>query len=64
MEESYLKDREYLEAMIRSNKMELAEIRVKHRIAIAVYNTEVDGLQGQIDSMEKQLGENVCEGAE
>lgn len=48
-------DSKYLELQLRSKKLELAEVQVQHRIAIATYATKVDMLQAQIDSIEKQL---------
>lgn len=50
-----LTDREYLQQILKSAKIELKEIEIKHRIAIAEFNVKKEILQKQIDSIEFQL---------
>lgn len=56
-----ISNKEYLERILSSNKMELKELEIKHRIAIAEYNTKRELYQNQINSIELQLEENQDE---
>lgn len=48
---------EYLKQILSSKKMELRELNIKSRIAIAEFNAKREMLEQQIYSIEKQLGE-------
>lgn len=48
----------YLKNLLFTAKSQLEEKKVKHRIAIAVFDTEREFLQNQIDSIERQLETN------
>jgi len=56
-----ISNKEYLEKILSSNKMELKELEIKHRITIAEYNTKRELYQNQINSIEMQLEENQDE---
>lgn len=46
---------EYLKRTLRTKKMELTNLNIEHRIAIAKHEVKKDMLQKEIDSIERQL---------
>lgn len=54
-----ISDKDYLRRMLKSLELELNEVQIQHRIAIAEFNIKRDILNRQIDSIELQLKENT-----
>jgi hypothetical protein len=50
-----LSHEEYLKQILRTKQMELENLKISHRIAIAEYDTKKEMLNNQIDSIERQL---------
>ena len=50
-----LKTEGYLKQTLKTKKIELENLKISHRIAIAKYDTKKEMLISQIDSLEKQL---------
>jgi hypothetical protein len=48
-------DKTYLEQQLRTKKIELDNVKIEHRIALAVYEVKKEMLNSQIDSLERQL---------
>lgn len=46
---------QYLNRVLASKRMELNELKIKHRVEIAEYNVKLDMLNNQIYSIENQL---------
>ena len=53
-----LSHEEYLKQSLTSKKLELENLNINHRIAIAEYNARKEMISKQIDSIEIQLESN------
>ncbi|MBY9081221.1 hypothetical protein KIH86_24035 [Paenibacillus sp. HN-1] len=48
---------EYLERTLKSKRIELENLNIMHRVAIATYEAKKEMLQKEMDSIERQLVE-------